>query len=78
MSLLLNLHSNYNWLCGFFASWNKEMLAESYDDDHREDETQPQLLINHFTLKELVNVMARNTNKILALYEEISQRPWSL
>jgi len=51
------------------------MLAESYDDDHREDETQPQLLINHFTLKELVNVMARNTNKILALYEEISQRP---
>ena len=49
----------------------EEMLAESHDDDN-EEETQPQLLIDHFSFEELFNVMSRNTNKILALYDEMT------
>ena len=47
----------------------KEMLAGSHDDDHREEEIQPQLFIDHFSFEGLFNVMSRSTNKILALYE---------
>ena len=47
------------------------MLAESHDDN-KEEETQPQLLIDHFSFEELFNVMSRNTNKILALYDEMT------
>ena len=49
----------------------EEMLAESHDDNN-EEETQPQLLIDHFSFEELFNVMSRNTNKILALYDEMT------
>lgn len=49
-----------------------EMLAESDDGDRNEEETQPQLLIDHFSFEELFNVMSRNANKILALYDEMT------
>ena len=53
----------------------EEMLAESHDDDHSEEETQPQLLINRFSFEELFNVMSRNTNKILARNDHVLRPP---
>ena len=52
----------------------EEMLAERDDDDDdcNEEETQQQLLIDHFSFEELFNVMSKNGNKILALYDEMT------
>ena len=51
----------------------EEMLAEKdNDDDCHEEETQQQLLIDHFSFEELFNVMSRNGNKVLALYDEMT------
>ena len=47
------------------------MLAESHDDNN-EEQTQPQLFIDHFSFEELFNAMSRNTNKILALCDEMT------
>ena len=53
----------------------EEMMAENRehdDDDNEEGESEQQLLIDHFSFEELFNVMARNGNKILALYDEMT------
>ena len=53
----------------------EEMLAsrdDDDDDDCNEEETQQQLLIDHFSFEELFNVMSRNGNKVLALYDEMT------
>ena len=51
----------------------EEMLAERDNDVGNDDEeTQKQLLVDHFSFEELFNVMSRNGNKVLALYDEMT------
>ena len=45
-------------------------MAENREND--DDESERQLLIDHFSFEELFNVMIRNGNKILALYDEMT------
>ena len=37
-----------------------------------DEDTQQQLLVEHFSFEELFNVMSRNKSKILALYDEMT------
>ena len=50
----------------------QEILAKSDDGDHNEENHNPQLLIDHFSFEDLLNVKSRNSNKTVALHDEIT------
>ena len=52
----------------------EEMLEneKSEEGDDNEENRQQHLLIDHFSFEELFNIMSRNENKILTLYDEIT------